>query len=293
MSIYHIIVNSASVSGRNALCLDTVKSVFDRAGRAFEIHMTQYRGHAREVAAESTSSGDCCTLIAMGGDGTLHETLNGVAYPEKCNLGLIPLGTGNDFAAAIHLPDDVKYAAQIIAFKTPELIDYIQLSDGLRSINAVGTGLDCDILRRAYRSKSNGKLKYLRACISSLLHFRSYPFAAELDGATSEPFGMLACLGNGRQIGGGIKLFPDYSLNDGLMEVVMVDSVSRLRALAEFVKLMRGKLKSNDRIIITKAKHVKIVNHSKNYTVQAEGELYENIPLDAQIVTGKLHFYMP
>ncbi len=290
--MYHIIINSTSVAGKKASLVDDVKKVFDKAGRKYEIHMTEYHGHAKDIAEKITSAGKRCKIVAMGGDGTLHEVLNGITYPEKCSLGLIPVGTGNDFAAALNLPSDVVHAAQIIAFKQPYPIDYIQLSGGVKSINAVGMGLDCDVLKRAYSGKSKGKMKYLTAVIYCLMHFKSYKFISEIDGDISEHYGLMTCLGNGRQIGGGIKLFPDFSVNDGYMDVIMVDFISKSRAVKEFIKLMSGKLKASEKITLTKAKKVRVTREG-DFTVQAEGELYQNLSLDAEVVSGKLTFYFP
>ncbi len=290
--MYHIIVNSTCVSGKKAKLLNDVKGVFDRAGRKYTLHFTEYPGHAKRIAEEITRDGGSYKLVAMGGDGTLHEVLNGIAYPEKCSLGLIPAGTGNDFATALNLPMDAKLAAQIVAFKIPYPIDYIQLSHGVRSINAVGMGLDCDVLKRAYSGKTKGKIKYLTACIYSLLHFKSYKFKAEIDGDISEHYGLMTCLGNGRQIGGGIKLFPEFSVNDGYMDVVLVDFISKRRAVKEFISLMLGKLKSSNKILLTKAKKVRVFRDG-DFIIQAEGELYQNVPLEAEIVSDALTFYFP
>lgn len=290
--MYHIIINSTCVAGKKARLVEDVKSVFEKAGRRYTIYMTEYSGHAKSIAHSITANGEPCKLVAMGGDGTLHEVLNGIAYPEKCSLGLIPVGTGNDFATAVNLPENVVHAAQIIAFKMPYPIDYIQLTGGVRSINAVGMGLDCDVLKKAYSGKTKGKLKYLFACIYCLLHFKSYKFISEIDGDISEHYGLLTCLGNGRQIGGGIKLFPEFSVNDGYMDVIMVDFISKRRAVIEFIKLMTGKLKASEKITLTKAKKVRVTRDG-DFTVQAEGELYQNLSLDAEIVSGALTFYFP
>lgn len=290
--MYHIIINSTSVTGKRARLVDDVKGVFKKAGRRYTIHMTEYSGHAKVIAEKITANGEHCKLVAMGGDGTLHEVLNGIKYPEKCSLGLIPVGTGNDFAEAVHLPGDVIHAAQIIAFKQPYPIDYIQLTGGVRSINAVGMGLDCDVLKKAYSGKSKSKMKYLTAVIYCLMHFKSYKFVSEIDGDVSEHYGLMTCLGNGRQIGGGIKLFPNYSVNDGYIEVMMVDFISKRRAVIEFIKLMLGKLKASEKITLTKAKKVRVTRDG-DFTVQAEGELYQNLSLDAEIVSNRLTFYFP
>lgn len=118
--MYHIIVNSTRLKGKNSGDLDIVKDVFDRAGKQYEIHYTEYAGHAAKIAAQLTADEQKVRIIAMGGDGTLHEVLNGIKDPSKCKLGVIPIGSGNDFAAAIGLPENnVKYAARSLPSALP------------------------------------------------------------------------------------------------------------------------------------------------------------------------------
>ena len=291
--MYYIIANQTRLQGKNAKKLEIVKKVFEHAGKDYEIIFTQNKGDAKIHAERITSSGGKHTLIAMGGDGTLHDILNGFKDFENCSLGLIPHGTGNDFAAAAGIPNDVKTAAEIIAFLSPRPIDYIQLSSGLRSLNAVGMGIDVDVLKRTYAGNKHGKSKYLRSLISSLIHFKSCDFTVRYDGKEEKHYGLIAALGNGKQIGGGIKLFPEAKIDDGYMDLFMVDFLSKPKIIGAFIKLMQGKVNSIKQAKAVRVKQATFINESKDFTIQAEGELYENIPIEANIVEGQLKFYLP
>lgn len=290
--MYHIIVNGSRVN-ESSKEISAVKSVFERAGKEYTFHYTSRKGHAKEIAAEISAGDERVSVIAMGGDGTLHEVLNGIKNFKNCNLGIIPVGTGNDFAEAVHIPCDVKYAAQIIAFKAARPIDYIELSSGLRSINAVGMGIDVDVLKRAYAGKNGGKGKYFKAFLVSLLKFKSCNFTVKLGDREEKHYGLLAAVGNGKQIGGGIKIFPDARVDDGYLDLLVVDYLSFFKTVRAFINLMRGKLGGIKEITQVRCKEVTFVPESENYTIQAEGELYENMPLEAKIVTDKLKFYLP
>jgi YegS/Rv2252/BmrU family lipid kinase len=290
--MYDIIVNVAKLQGRNDTRLSVVKAVFERAGREYTFHYTDHPGHAKEIARELTADGEEKTIIAMGGDGTLHEILNGITYVDRCVLGIIPIGDLNDFANAANVPEDVKHAAEIIAFKAPSHIDYIQLSSGLRSINAVGAGMDVDILRRAYSSTRRGKKKYFYAFIASLFGFKSKSFTVKYNDKEEKHKGLLACLGNGTQIGGGIKIFPDAKIDDGYFELVIIDYLSKFKAFKAMFKLIKGKIDGIKEITQVKCKEATFISHDKEYTIQAEGELYNNMPLKAEIVSNKLKFYV-
>ncbi|MCD8201101.1 MAG: diacylglycerol kinase family lipid kinase [Clostridia bacterium] len=291
--MYHLIFNGLAVKGKKSKYVEKVKSVFDGAGLDYKVYVTERTGHASEMAKEITSSEDGATIIACGGDGTLHEVLNGVADISSCRLGLIPIGTGNDFAAACHLPKNVSDAAKMIISREPVFIDCIELSSGLRSVNAVGMGIDVDILQRAYRGRYRGRLKYIFATIRALVRFKGYKFTIEIDGKTSEHFGILTCLGNGRQIGGGIRLFPTYLLNDGYMVVNLTDFVSRGKVIPQFLRIMAGNIEKLKAVTLVKAKKVRVTCDGPQRTIQAEGELYDGMPLEAEVVHGKLRFFLP
>ena len=296
--MYHIIVNSTRVKGEDDANIAVVRSVLDRAGKQYEFHFTRHPGHASELAAQLTAGEESVRLIAMGGDGTLHEVLNGVRDTSRCKLGVIPVGSGNDFAAAMDIPEDnIKYAAQLIAFRSPTYIDYIQLSTGLRSLNAVGCGMDVDVLKRTYASNRKGKSKYLFGFLKSFLSYRARRFAVEIDGGERKNYnGLIACLGNGKQIGGGIRLFPKAKPDDGYMDFIIVDYLSRFKTFVAFAKLFFGKLDSIREVTSARCRQAVIYPCSDSFTIQAEGELYDYSNCDsvaAEIVAGKLRFYLP
>lgn len=293
--MYHLIYNGNQPDEKLQAKIEIVKEVFATAGKQLEIHSTERKGHAREIVEKITGSGEFAHLIAMGGDGTLHEVLNGIADVENCTLGLIPMGTGNDFAEATGIPTDIKEAAETIAFRAPTNIDFLETESGLRSINAIGMGIDVDVLQRAYTGKKTGKKKYFSAFLKSLRHYKATTYKASWDGGEEKLFtGIIACMGNGRQIGGGIKVFPEAAIDDGYMDLLVVDYLSRFRTLIAFIKLTLGKVNSVKEVTHVKCKHVTITPLGDDLPpIQAEGEIYENVRLNVSVIAGKLKFYLP
>ncbi|MCD8373461.1 MAG: YegS/Rv2252/BmrU family lipid kinase [Clostridia bacterium] len=287
--MFHLIANTSHIKPKD---INTVLSVFEFAGKECALHPTFHKGHAKQLAEELSSTDKECSLVVMGGDGTLHEVLNGIKDFEHCCLGLIPAGTGNDFAAAAKIPNDIKYAAQVIAYKQPRPIDYIQLADGLRSINAVGMGIDVDVLKRTYKKNTGKKITYLTSLIYCLSHFKSYNYAVEFDGGEEKHYGLIAALGNGKQIGGGIKLFPDAVLDDGYMDLLMVDYLSGFKTVMAFLKLMTGRINKIKEVTAVKVKKARFTVEVP-CSIQAEGEIYDRIEIDAHIVEKGLKFYLP
>ena len=290
--MFYVIANELHLQGKNIEKLDAVKSVFERAGIEYEILFTTHKGHAAEYAREITSSEGKHTVIAMGGDGTLHEILNGFVNFEDNALGLIPFGTGNDFAEAAGIPLDTRLAAEKIAFRDPTPIDFIQLSSGLRSLNIVGMGIDVEVLERTYSGKHHGRSKYFRSLIATLFKYKGYSFTVEYDGKSEKHFGLIAALGNGSQFGGGIKICPEAKIDDGYLDLIIVDYISRIKLIAALIKLMSGKVNQIKEATIARVKSAKFLMDKPEFTIQAEGELYKSVPIDAKIVTDKLKFYI-
>jgi len=292
--VYDIIVNSQKVQGSKRKFLDVVKEVFEKAGKTVKFHLTQFVGHAKELARQITSDGKEHKLVAMGGDGTIHEVLNGIQDTEKCKMGVIPVGSGNDFATGIKIkPNKVKYAAEVIAYKEAKPIDYIELASGLRSINAVGMGIDVDILKCVYKRNMKGPAKYARALLRCMMNFKSCNFSVEYNGIKEEHYGLIVALGNGKQIGGGLKVFPDAEVDDGYMDVVILDYLSKPKILLAVLKLMMGKINTIKGLTHIKTKRAIFKSKDEHFTIQAEGELYDDVPLDATLINGKLKFYLP
>lgn len=291
--MYHIIANGGNLDRKKTEQIESVKATFARAGKEVEFHLTDHPRHATEIVKELTSEGRYADIIAMGGDGTLHEVLNGIQDVENCTLGLIPVGTGNDFADANKIPNDPIIAAENIIRNTPKTIDYIELSNGLRSINAVGTGIDVDVLKYAYASKSRKRNKYFSSLFKALRHFEYTRFKVSWDGGEAKEFnGMIACVANGTSFGGGIKLFPTAKIDDGYMDLIVVSYISRIRMVSAFFKLVLGRAHKIKEATYVKCKSVKFIPENEMPTIQAEGELYDNVPFEAHIVAGKLKFYL-
>jgi len=291
--VIYIIVNGKKLTPKKRKKIEIAENVFRAAGLDYQINVTERKGHAKELAEKFTSSGEKCTVVAMGGDGTLHETLNGFSDFENCNLGLIPFGTGNDFAAAANVPTDVKRAAETIAYLSPRPIDFIELECGLRSINTLGMGIDVDVLKRAYSGVKDTASKYAKALMVSIMKFKSYNFTAEYDGRSEKHYGLIAELCNGRQFGGGMKVAPDAKIDDGYMELVITDYLTKPKLITAFLKIMTGKIKKIKETSFARVSEAEFICESQSFTIQADGELYDNLPVKAHIVSGKLKFHIP
>ena len=287
--MFHLIISEVNLKKKSKK-VDIVKSVFEKAAVNYELHATQSREQLKEITSTLTAEKGN-SIIVLGGDGTLHDVLNSFVDFEENFLGIIPLGTGNDFAESAHIPNDIKKATELIIDNPPRPIDYIEFESGLKSLNAFGMGVDVDVLKRAYSGKSVKRSKYLKALIVSLIKFKSHNFTVRYNGVEEKHFGLIAAVGNGRQFGGGIKLFPDAKIDDNYLDLFMVDFVSKFKMIGAFIKLMRGKINKVKQVKAVRTKEVEFIPENEHFTFQVDGELYSDIPIKTKLIDGKLKFY--
>lgn len=288
--MFNIIANPAAGEGKKKKLFESALARFAARGAAVRVYKTQRAGEATDLARTLTQAGEG-DIVVIGGDGTLHEVLRGFTAFERCALGLIPAGTGNDFAAVAGIPVQPEEAVDLILDTQPQFTDFLQLPQGVRGINVAGTGIDVEILRRCRASKVlRGKLQYLVSLIISLIKYKNYGFTVRVNGKESHHSALIACVGNGRRIGGGIRMCPRAEIADGLLDFVAVDDVKKVSIPAAFIKLMRGRILEEPFTFFERCEHVEIVPDAP-LTVQVDGELYDGLPFTVDIVKNKLRMY--
>lgn len=289
----HIVINPTAGKGLAGQMQPEVARALENMNIPHRFYFTPDRQAATAIVQKLTHQIDkAIDLVAMGGDGTLSEVLNGICDPSKVRLGLIPCGSGNDFATMVGIPKDIDGAIRTLTQCTPKFTDYLQCG-ALRGINAIGTGIDVDILRRRGRMKYlKGSLGYLVALIESALCFKGCAFT-EMDGDRAIPHrAFIACVGNGKRLGGGITLCPEASIDDGLMDLVIVDNLKMHQLPMAFIKLMSGKILTHPHTRFRRSDRVKIIPDAP-MPIQIDGEIYEDVPFDVKIISGQLRIYRP
>ena len=190
---------------------------------------------ARSAAAEGLDR-----LLVAGGDGTLHHAALGLAG-SGCALAPIPLGTGNDLARALDIPLDPLQAARRALDAVPRPIDLGKL-DGRPFTGVVSLGFDAEVARYAHRylRRFRGRWIYPYAVARTLLSFRPIQVRIEMEQERYEGRVMLVAVANAPLYGGGMRIAPGARLDDGWLDLVIVEQVSRARFLALFPRVYRG-----------------------------------------------------
>lgn len=285
----NFIYNPTAGKGKAPQFRSAIEARLKVQGVAYCFWETTQAHDATRIARELTGRGER-DIVAMGGDGTINEVLNGLTDPGEVNLGLIPCGSGNDFAAAIGIPATPEGALDVLLGEEPKYTDYMECS-GIRGLNIIGAGIDVEVLKRCYKAKFlRGSLNYFVSLIISLIRFQFYRFNARLNGRAADHVGLIVCACNGRRFGGGICICPDASFDDGLLDVVMVENVTKPMVPGALVRLALGKILQWNRTFHERAPRLEVA-FMPPATIQIDGELYDGLPFDVQVVHNRLRMY--
>ena len=254
----------------------------------YKFYKTETPKHATLLTKQAISEG-ATTIVAMGGDGTLSETINGLDNFDKITFGLIPCGTGNDFATHLNLPLDPVKALDLILNTPATYIDFMQLQ-GVRGINIVGMGIDVEILKLYSKLKKKTKMGYYNCLLRTLCTYKCKKFDTIIEDERTSQTAFIACVANGSMFGGGIVMSPDAKSDDGKLDFVCVDEIKGLKIIPALLKLNGGKIL---KLKQSKFRHVERISVESDYpiTVNVDGELYDDIPFVVQIVSNTLKMH--
>jgi len=218
------------------------------------------------------------TLVVAGGDGSLHAVVNALhrrGELEGTTLGLLPLGTGNDFARGLQLPTDPAEAAQVIVHGEPRPLDILVDEEGGVVVNSVHAGAGAEAARAAEGWKERwGRIGYAVGAVRSVISPQDVRLCVEVDGevvcAPAEPILQVA-IGNGRYVGGGAPLTPEAQPDDGLADVLVAATVGLRKRLVYAASLLAGRHHRHPDVTALSARRVRI--EGGEFWCSEDGEL--------------------
>lgn len=240
----HLIVNPTAGRGRALAHLDTVVTALERGGARVERHTT---ASPTEVDALVAALAPDDTAVAVGGDGTVHGVARACLAHDR-RLGVLPFGSGDDFAHALGLRRDRHaQALQALLHGVERRID-VGTVDGVPFVNGFGTGFDADVARRVHDAPPlyRGLGRYLYGVATAMRDFRLADLDLGLtapDGSTTRWHGpaLLVAVQNGPRTGGSFRFAPGASHDDGVLDVVVAGAFGRAGTLAILPRVMRGR----------------------------------------------------
>ena len=290
--MFHIVYNPIAGKGKSKHYRETLEKSLISKGVEHRFYETHTHGEAVDIVRRLSEHGNDIDIISMGGDGTLHEVLNGFVDPARVRLGIIPCGSGNDFAATAGIPQAMDAAMNLILDGQARFTDFMTCS-GVRGMNAIGTGIDVDILRRYNRMKLlKSSAAYLASLIITVLTFKFYQFRECRGGEEIPHSALIACAGNGQCFGGGIYICPEAKIDDGLLDIVIVDNLRKREIPGAFVQLMKKRVLQIEATRFHRDTALRVESDAP-MPIQIDGEIYEDLPFDVQVVHNVLRVYRP
>ncbi len=239
-------------------------------------------------------------LFAMGGDGTFQALAN-AAFGAEVLLGVLPVGGGNDFAAALGLPDDPVKAAEASLRGKPRFVDLVRvrIAEGRTRLYAGGGGIGLDAEAARYASGAYrwlpGRLRYIASALRALVGFVPIEVRIDFPGSdlTSwEAKALLVAVLNSPTYGAGLRLAPGAALDDGLLEIVMIEDIGTLGILRLVPRLMgSGELRTS-RVKRWRMNQVRLTT-LKPSVFHGDGEIFGSTPVEIEVVPGAVKVLAP
>jgi len=271
-------------------------------GSSFEYEFTERTNHATEIARRALHEG-FDTVVAVGGDGTINETVNGFFEAGKpvnpdAALGVLAAGTGSDLARTLSLPEDLESAVQNLIGGEARAIDvgtveYATTEGAMLKryfINIANIGLVGDVMKRVNRSSKpfGGNLTYQWSTIVSLATHKSRRVSVQIEDRTPAELSLLNFIvANGAFFGSGMKCAPNARIDDGLFETIQIGDLGFFQALTNLRKFTKGEYLTHPKVVYGRAQSVSATS-DEEVPVEMDGEVVGLLPAAFRIIPGAI-----
>ncbi len=283
-----LIVNPASARGKMAARYPQIEQTLRAENFAFDAVFTERRGHAIELTRAALDAG-YDLIVAVGGDGTLHEVVNGMMNADgtprnpHALLGVISSGTGSDFVRTANIPRDMILAARHLA--RADRVSPLDLgemtfrrADGKETrrffANVAGMGFDAEVIERLERGgkRGGGTIPYYSALLATIWNYRNKDAVVRIDDQRIEGRMNSVVVCNGKYFGGGMMVGPNAMLDDGKFDVIILGDLGTLETVMNTPRLYNGTILEHPKITEYRAQTV-AVESKQRILIEADGEL--------------------
>lgn len=272
----HVIINPAAGRGAARRAESVVARAFRAQGWAVDVVRTEGPGHGQDLAAEAVSQG-AKHIIAVGGDGTVHEVANGLLRSDTdAALGVVPVGSGNDFAKVLGLYgcDPIQAVARLVTAKSRRFDAGRVLGEWF--VNSVGFGFGPAVVQTRNRmTHLRGFLSYLVPIVRTFFTFEPPVFDIAAPGFRERGYMMMVEVCNGTTAGGSYRFAPDADPTDGKMDVCVIRRVSLPRFLLAIPRVIAGTHTTMREVAMVKTAKLVVRAPEQPLVVHVDGELRE------------------
>lgn len=298
LNSFFIVVNPHSGNSNFKKSWEKITYILKLKNINFSYSFTEYRKHEVILVDKAIEQG-YRNIISVGGDGTLHHVVNGIMKQRyiktsKIKLGVIPLGTGNDWIRTYNIPNSIEKSIDVILKNTTVLQDIgcITLLNGKKEYfnNLAGTGYDGYVVKNLNYLKKMGSLAFLVSGLYSLFSYKKTKYKIIINNKTINEQCLMILFGICKYSGGGLRVTKDPNPKDGLLDITIVKNISFLDLLFNIPKLYNGDIIHHRKVTNYKTRELKILDNY-NSTIEADGEIIGNGSLYVTIVRNALQFF--
>ena len=298
LNSFFIVVNPHSGNSNFKKSWEKITYILKLKNINFSYSFTEYRKHEVILVDKAIEQG-YRNIISVGGDGTLHHVVNGIMKQRyiktsKIKLGVIPLGTGNDWIRTYNIPNSIEKSIDVIFKNTTVLQDIgcIALLNGKKEYfnNLAGTGYDGYVVKNLNYLKKMGSLAFLVSGLYSLFSYKKTKYKIIINNKTINEQCLMILFGICKYSGGGLRITKDPNPKDGLLDITIVKNISFLDLLFNIPKLYNGDIIHHRKVSNYKTRELKILDNY-NSTIEADGEIIGNGSLNVTIIRKALQFF--
>ena len=268
-----------------------LEQVSRRTGLTWRIVQTSRPGQATELARQAAEEG-ASIVVAAGGDGTCGEVANGIIGTPAL-LGVLPLGTGNDFARCAGIGENLQIAVENLFTGKPRRIDLGSVA-GRYFINVAGCGLDAAVAKRVNQGFRflHGTAAYVAALFQTILTFKPVSMRITIDGEEQHLNALLCTVANTQSYGGGMRIAPYAQIDDGLLDVCIVKAVNKLEFVSVFPRVYSGTHITHPCFLMHTARRVH-VESTPPVPVLVDGDVMGTTPVEFTVHPGAIEVILP
>nr|WP_219914652.1 diacylglycerol kinase family protein [Thalassobacillus sp. CUG 92003] len=288
-----LIVNPSSGKEEAVSYIDEIKEILTEKDYEVRVSQTEKELDATRFCMDACKD-EFDLIVSLGGDGTLNETINGlVDQAHRPKLGIIPLGTVNDFARALNIPLDPEQAIADLRSDASREVDIGQFNDQY-FVNIVAVGAIAEATYEVTKEQKTklGPLAYAIEGFKTLSTNPSYPLTVDHDGSTWEGESLLFLAALTNSTAGFEKLSPEADVDDGVLHCYIIKNVNVMRLATLVTAVLRGNLRKDKDVDYFTATHLK-VDSSENLITNVDGEEGDRLPVEISVKPSHIRVIVP
>lgn len=287
------IVNPVAGKGAAKALLEPIHDRLEKEDLEFEFAISASKGQIEGLAINAIKNG-YKELIAVGGDGSLTEMIQGISKIGSRNIiaGILPCGTGNDFSKVLYSNQDPLSILEEIIKGQSKKVDLLSCN-GIKCINICAMGIDGPIVLDTEKIKRiiPGPAAYLISTIKALLTYKARSVEITIDKETIKRETLLITAANGKYFGGGMKITPLAEIDDGLIDVCIVNKVTKIKLLSVFPSIFKGEHLKVKEVEYYKCSEVFVKSLEHSLLLNVDGNITGTTPVHITLSEDEIYFY--